>query len=197
MFERFTAESRQVLCRAQEHAVGLGHDWIGCEHLLLAAADAPDGVGALLRQRGATAEVLAIAVVEEIGCGPVASNDKDLLASLGIDADAVRHAAEATFGSGALGRAAVAGGRRHRLRRLRAVRSRCSNGLPFTPRAKRCLELSLQEALRRKHGFIGSEHIGLALLARDDTVAWRVLLRVGVRPDELHRALDDTLRRTA
>ena len=60
-------------------------------------------------------------------------------------------------------------------------------------RAKRCLELSLREALRLKHTHIGVEHITLALLARTDTVAWQVLLHVGVRPDDLRQALEEAL----
>jgi Clp amino terminal domain, pathogenicity island component len=38
MFERFTDSARQVVVRAQEDARRLGHNYIGCEHLLLAAA---------------------------------------------------------------------------------------------------------------------------------------------------------------
>jgi len=34
-------------------------------------------------------------------------------------------------------------------------------------------------------------HITLALLARDDTVAWQVLLHVGVRPDDLRQAIEE------
>ena len=40
MFERFTEGARQVVVRAQENARRLGHNYIGCEHLLLAAAEA-------------------------------------------------------------------------------------------------------------------------------------------------------------
>ena len=40
MFERFTDTARHVVAQAQEAARGLGHGYIGCEHLLLAAAAA-------------------------------------------------------------------------------------------------------------------------------------------------------------
>jgi len=40
MFERFTDTARRVVAQAQEDARRLGHHYIGCEHLLLAAAAA-------------------------------------------------------------------------------------------------------------------------------------------------------------
>ena len=40
MFERFTDTARHVIVQAQDDARGLGHNDIGCEHLLLAAAAA-------------------------------------------------------------------------------------------------------------------------------------------------------------
>jgi ATP-dependent Clp protease ATP-binding subunit ClpA len=39
-----------------------------------------------------------------------------------------------------------------------------SGRIPFTPRAKKVLELSLREALQHKHGYIGTEHILLGML---------------------------------
>ena len=38
MFERFTADGREIVVAAQKHARRLGHNYIGCEHLLLSAA---------------------------------------------------------------------------------------------------------------------------------------------------------------
>jgi ATP-dependent Clp protease ATP-binding subunit ClpA len=69
--------------------------------------------------------------------------------------------------------------------------------LPFTPRAKRSLELSLREAIRLKHNHIGGEHIALGLLRADDTMAWRVLRRLGIEPADLRDALLQALRRSA
>jgi ATP-dependent Clp protease ATP-binding subunit ClpC len=43
--------------------------------------------------------------------------------------------------------------------------------LPFTPEAKKALELSLREALRIKHSYIGTEHLLLGLLRLDDRLA--------------------------
>ena len=46
--------------------------------------------------------------------------------------------------------------------------------IPFTPRAKRVLENSIEESRDLGHGYIGTEHILLALLDEDDGVAWRI-----------------------
>ena len=197
MFERFTQDGRQVVVRAQEHARRLGHGWVGCEHILLGVADSETAVGALLREVGAQPEALEEAIAAVIGPGPADGDDKVALAALGIDLDQVRHAVEATFGSGALEEATARrrGGLRHRLRQQR--RSCGTRHLPFTPRAKRCLELSLRDSLRLKDGYIGVEHIALSLLGRDDTAAWKVLLRLGVDPAELRRTIEESHRRTA
>jgi ATP-dependent Clp protease ATP-binding subunit ClpC len=48
--------------------------------------------------------------------------------------------------------------------------------IPFTPRAKKVLELALREALSLKHSYIGSEHILLGLVRENEGVAARILL---------------------
>ena len=47
--------------------------------------------------------------------------------------------------------------------------------IPFTPRAKKTLELSLREALALKHNYIGTEHILLGLIREGDGVAAQIL----------------------
>jgi ATP-dependent Clp protease ATP-binding subunit ClpC len=51
--------------------------------------------------------------------------------------------------------------------------------IPFTPRAKKVLELSLREALQLGHDYIGTEHILLGLLSEGEGVAAQVLVRLG------------------
>ena len=51
--------------------------------------------------------------------------------------------------------------------------------IPFTPRAKKVLELSLREALQLGHNYIGTEHILLGLIREGEGVAAQVLVRVG------------------
>lgn len=205
MFERFTQDGRGVVHRAQEHARRLGHRAIGCEHLLLAVAGAGGTASSLLRARGAGPDALEEAITTLVGPGADDNDDKVALAALGIDLEEVRQALEARFGPGALDRAtALRRGRRGRRgtgrRRRLARRPACDplgRSLPFTPRAKRCLELSLRESLRLKHRTIEVDHIALALLTRDDTAAWQVLVGRGVDPVELRAAIEEPLRRTA
>lgn len=52
--------------------------------------------------------------------------------------------------------------------------------IPFTPRAKKVLELSLREALQLGHNYIGTEHILLGLLREGEGVAARVLNSFGI-----------------
>jgi ATP-dependent Clp protease ATP-binding subunit ClpC len=55
--------------------------------------------------------------------------------------------------------------------------------IPFTPRAKKVLELSLREAVGLHHNYIGTEHILLGLIAEGDGVAAQVLANLGVGMD--------------
>jgi ATP-dependent Clp protease ATP-binding subunit ClpC len=80
------------------------------------------------------------------------------LTSMGIGLDAVRGQVEKIIGQG---QAAPAG------------------HIPFTPRAKKVLELSLREALQLGHNYIGTEHILLGLLREGEGVAAQVLQQLG------------------
>jgi ATP-dependent Clp protease ATP-binding subunit ClpC len=51
--------------------------------------------------------------------------------------------------------------------------------IPFTPRAKKVLELSLRESLQLGHDYIGTEHILLGLVREGEGVAAKVLVRLG------------------
>ncbi|MCD6022643.1 MAG: Clp protease N-terminal domain-containing protein, partial [Actinomycetota bacterium] len=51
--------------------------------------------------------------------------------------------------------------------------------IPFTPRAKKVLELSLREALQLGHNYIGTEHILLGLIREGEGVAAQVLQKLG------------------
>ncbi|KHN31263.1 Chaperone protein ClpC, chloroplastic [Glycine soja] len=57
--------------------------------------------------------------------------------------------------------------------------------IPFTPRAKRVLELSLEEARQLGHNYIGSEHLLLGLLREGEGVAARVIRMVGESADSV------------
>ena len=54
-----------------------------------------------------------------------------------------------------------------------------SGHIPFTPRAKKVLELSLRESLQLGHNYIGTEHILLGLIREGDGVAAQILVGLG------------------
>src|ERR1700745_4265996 len=54
-------------------------------------------------------------------------------------------------------------------------KSKVSGHIPFTPRAKKTLELALREALQLHHGYIGTEHILLGLIREGNGVAAHIL----------------------
>ena len=62
-----------------------------------------------------------------------------------------------------------------------------SGHIPFTPRAKKVLELSLREALQLGHNYIGTEHILLGLIREGDGVAAQVLVKLGADPTRVRQ----------
>src|ERR687897_343683 len=78
--------------------------------------------------------------------------------SLGISLEAVRQQVEEIIGQG---------------------QQAPSGHIPFTPRAKKVLELSLREALQLGHSYIGTEHILLGLIREGEGVAAQVLQKLG------------------
>ena len=60
-----------------------------------------------------------------------------------------------------------------------------SGHIPFTPRAKKVLELSLREALQLDHKYIGTAHILLGLIREGDGVATQVLRELGADPPQV------------
>ncbi len=67
-----------------------------------------------------------------------------------------------------------------------------SRHIPFTPRAKKVLELALRDALALGHNYIGAEHILLGLVRENDGVAVHVLRDAGLGPEAVR---DEVLRR--
>jgi Clp amino terminal domain, pathogenicity island component/UvrB/uvrC motif len=57
--------------------------------------------------------------------------------------------------------------------------------IPFTPRAKKVLELSLREAISLGHGYIGTEHVLLGLVRENEGVAARILLDFDADPERV------------
>jgi ClpA/ClpB-like protein len=65
--------------------------------------------------------------------------------------------------------------------------------IPFTPRGKKVLELSLREALSVEHNYIGPEHILLGLAREDEGVAARILLDFGADANTIRSAVGKAL----
>ena len=61
--------------------------------------------------------------------------------------------------------------------------------IPFTPRAKKVLELSLREALQMGHNYIGTEHILLGLIREGEGVAAEVLRELGAELERVRRTV--------
>jgi ATP-dependent Clp protease ATP-binding subunit ClpC len=80
------------------------------------------------------------------------------LESLGISLDSVREQVQDIIGQG---------------------QQQPTGHIPFTPRAKKVLELSLREALQLGHNYIGTEHILLGLIREGEGVAAQVLVKLG------------------
>ena len=67
--------------------------------------------------------------------------------------------------------------------------------IPFTPRAKKVLELSLREALQMGHNYIGTEHILLGLLREGEGVAARVLNSLGITLENVKETVKEVLKK--
>ena len=96
----------------------LGQNYIGCEHLLLAAAAGAEPASAVLRDQGVTPERVEAEILRTIGRGqtadPLGGLDRQALAFIGIDVNVVRARIEAAFGPDALTRALPAACRSRR-----------------------------------------------------------------------------------
>jgi ATP-dependent Clp protease ATP-binding subunit ClpC len=95
-----------------------------------------------------------------------------VLESLGISLDSVRHQVEQRVGRGT---------------------SAPQGHIPFTPRAKKVLELALREALQLGHNYIGTEHLLLGLIREGEGVASQVLGKLGADLDTVRRQVIQTL----
>lgn len=168
MFQRFTATARAAVVAAQDEARRLGRDYIGTEHLLLGILAGGDAAGTRLLYGWQVTRESVLAALDGSEGGSI---DADALAVLGIDLDEVRRRVEDAFGRGAL---APRGRCRH---------PRVRGAIPFTPRAKKALELALRESLALRHEHIGDEHVLLGLLGVEDGLAAHVLAGHGLRLD--------------
>lgn len=131
---KFTQKAQEVLSRAQESALNLGHKYVGTEHILLGLTLVKDSVAAKALES------------QDISSG-------DILEKISLLISANR-----------------------------------PGFIPqdFTPRAKRVVEFSVQEAFQMGTGYVGTEHILLALMRESDSIAVKILVLLGVNAQRLY-----------
>lgn len=166
MFERFTQDARDVVVAAQQEARDLRAEDVAPVHLLLGIAAGAGRGSDALRAAGVDHERLRSALARgDDGL------DADALAAFGVDLAAVRAAAEATFGPGAL------------------APVRPSGHLRFADGSKKALEEALRYVLARRvprrERTIDSGCVLVGVLAVADPVVTRVLRELGTDPDVL------------
>jgi len=203
----------------------LDHGFIGCEHLLLALLAGDEPAADVLREHELTPERVRAELIRMMGVPPARPADllnvldREALAAIGIDLDVVRSRIEATFGPGALTRATLTP-RRNRRRGLRSRLRRPArnarllpviggNGelldvppvrrghIPFTPRAKKAMEISLREALALGDNYIGAQHVALALLGMNSGAVPPILSALGLSAAPLRAAILDRYRKAS
>lgn len=174
MFERFTKEARAAVVGAQQVARDTGSHSIDTRHVLVALVERAGPVAHALGEAGGDAGAVAAKARADLRAGGL---DGDALAALGIDLDAVRRRTDAVFGRDAL---------------ERAGRTRKGH-IPFTPDAKKALELALREAVRLRQRSIHSGHLMLGIL-RAESPGHALLLQAGVDTGALRLALEEHTR---
>jgi ATP-dependent Clp protease ATP-binding subunit ClpC len=171
MFDRFDELAKRAVVAAQDAALSMGHDFIGTGHLLLGLAQTAGPAGEALREHGVdlrqarekTAQALEEAGIPATGGQPA----KHALASLGIDVGEIQRRADDTFGPG----------------KFRFPRP------PFTPRAKKTLQLTLREATALGQQSIDTGHLLLGIIAEGDGVAITVLNALDVNTEALRETV--------
>jgi ATP-dependent Clp protease ATP-binding subunit ClpA len=173
MFERFVPQSRQTVVLSQQEARHLRSPSIGAEHLLLGLLGLTDNAATqALHERGMRVEDVRVRIARAASSAAENELDPQALATLGIDLEAVRRATEANFGPGALDSKRGPAPRGH---------------IPFTPVAKKSLELALREAHHLEHDYIGPEHLLLGLLGADEGTIGRLFADYGIDADGLRK----------
>src|SRR5918992_937112 len=104
------------------------------------------------------------------------------LESLGISLEAVRRQVEEVVGNGQAVRLRVE-------EIIGQGRTAPTGHIPFTPRVKKVLELSLREALKLGHTYIGTEHILLGLIREGEGVAAQVLQKLRADFDRVRQTV--------
>ena len=200
MTRNFNEDANAIVVQAYEHAIRLGHPCLGGEHLLLALAAAGQPAGGVLHEHGVTPERVEAEIVRLSGGGLFGDLDRDALATVGVDIDAVRATTEASFGQEALTHAARAVHHKPRWFNPRPAAFVGHDGafLPLGPGAGQALQRARREAQAR-HATqpAGVEDLALGILAISEGLVPQVLTRLGVSGAALSTAILDCYRPTS
>ena len=182
MFERFTDDARAIVKQAVVEAQSDLSLRVGTQHLLLAMLALPESTTAqVLVRHGVDAEGVRTTLYSLKSDEAGDSLDPEALRAIGIDLDAVRASVEASFGPGTLDSPGPPAARRR-------------GHVPFSPRSKKVLELSLREAIRLKQGYIADAHVLLGIIREGEGLAAQALHVSGVDLDALRKDLEHDLR---
>lgn len=176
MFERFSGSARAAVIETQEQARLLGSSDITADHLLLGVLGSGDNPAVRVLNRLGIDRGAVARRAQELG-----GADAQALEAIGVDLEAVRERAEASFGPGALDQP--------RRRRGGLLKSRNGGHIPFTAAAKEALTQSLREALALGDKTIGPEHLLLGLLAGNNGTAAYTLRGLGADPAQVRSEL--------
>ncbi|MGH3298541.1 MAG: Clp protease N-terminal domain-containing protein [Trebonia sp.] len=188
-----TRDAGAISIRAYEHATRLGHPYLGGEHYLLALAAAGQPTGGVLRERGVTPERVEAEIVRLSGAGLFGDPDREALTTVGIDVDAVRAMAEASFGRATLGRTArdAHRGPGRLSPRRRSGATRAGVFLPHGPGVNQALVAARREAAARHATQADVEHLALGILAVSEGLVPSILSRLGTSGPALSTAILD------
>ena len=199
--QRMNTDAIAVAIGAYEHALRLGHGYLGSEHFLLALTETDQPAGAVLREHGVTPERVEQEIARGAGAALFGDLDRDALAAIGIDVNAVRASIEASFGPAALTSASHAlhrGPRGPRGRRLdpRRVSGASRDGvfLRHSPSAEQALHNTHVAGQERSDTQIGVEHLALGLLAVSEGPVPSILSALAVSAPQLRVAIRDRYR---
>jgi ATP-dependent Clp protease ATP-binding subunit ClpA len=179
IFVTYRDDAQHTLEVARREAQDLSHNYIGTEHLLLALTVEDFGIATrVLADCGVTEQALKKQVVEELAFASddLTETDAAALASVGIDLSEVRRRVKEAFGPSALDARA------------------CSTGTPFTDKALRALKATPRHARRLKHRQVGPEHLLLALMDDESTLAIKLLKRLGTNSRVVRERILSTIR---
>lgn len=192
MSQHMTRDAIALSGRAFEHAIRVGSPFLGAEHFLFALAAADQPAGAVLREHGVTSERVATEITR---VGLLGDLDRDALATIGIDVDAVYAKAAGSFGPKALTLASRAAHREPRLRRLdpRRVPGAGRGGafLPHDPGGRQGFGNAIEEAELRHAPQIDVEHLALGFLRVTEGAVPAILSGLGVSGPAVRAAILD------